>query len=99
MAKLREANPHLSQQHAPAAAAVHQQQAPVAQSQPAYGRVRAQGADAGGAQAQRAAAHHARTRSMPEATLDDLPLHELSEGQQRRRREAAAAQAARAPAY
>lgn len=91
MAALREANPHLLQQQ-------QQPVPPVAQSQP-YGRVRGGG---GGAHPPRPAAHHTRTRSLPEAALDllqqeDLPLNQLSsEEHQRRRRESAAqAQAAR----
>lgn len=51
-----------------------------------------QGRPGGDAAAQQRAARHARTRSLPEASLDDLPLQELTRGEgQRRRHEAQAA--------
>ena len=90
MAALRDANPHLSQQHV----AVQ----PNAQSQPlppqAYGRASAAAAPSGHPRQQQGAAarpvHHTRTRSLPESSLD-LPLTELSSEEHQRRRQAAAA--------
>ena len=87
MAALRDANPHLSQQHAAS------QGAPQPLQQQAYGRASAAAAPGGHARQQRGvaprpAAHHTRTRSLPESSLD-LPLAELSSEEHQRRRQAA----------
>ncbi len=92
MAALRDANPHLSQQHA--AVQAHAQSQPLPPQ--AYGRASAVAAPSGHPRQQqggaaRPAAHHTRTRSLPESSLD-LPLTELSSEEHQRRRQAAAAQ-------